>query len=353
MNATKVQHPQQVQKQQQQQQKVMVAQKQQPPVKQPAQTQPQQPQPQPQQQLQQAQVKASSPTVVNPASGQKDDNNDDGGGGGGGGAGERSPQGSARRSSRRRHQPQGRTIQIPPAVRAVAEEAQKLLFESTKLIFNQVVFQVPRSPKEALAIMHHGITDMEKTNEEQQLYFLSWAHSQLFSAEMACLGYRFMKANIRMDPNLTVLPPVEEWLTLQVPSQKHRSPSSSVNAKQSPGKTLSKSNANILKPPRGRPPMPNAAGSANVTTQNVQKTTPQKHAQPQPQAVQNQSPANVESQPQQQTLQQQQPVPMDIDSAAAQETPGAEQQQGTAAPVEPKTPPQPVQKKILETIDLT
>lgn len=208
-------------------------------------------------------------------------------------------------------------IPIPPEVREVATHAQKMLFESTSLIFYNVAFQVPLSKEEALSVMRVGINDMEKSNDNQKLFFLSWAHSQLFSAEMASLGYRFIKAAIRIDKSISQAPPVDEWLTLEYPRQMGRSG----RASRGIGKPVGK-------PGSAQPPKTKPAATASSTGAGAVATAAPVHP-----AVQTSSGAAA-------TV----PTPA---APPASSTPAA---QAPEVPAPEQEPPKP---KRIETIDLT
>lgn len=109
-----------------------------------------------------------------------------------------------------------RVIPIPPAVEKVASRAQSLLLSTTGLLFCDVVFQVPRSEDEALAVIRGAVADLDKSEQNQKLFYLSWAHSQFFQAEMAAIGYKFIAARVRNSGGLKEPPPANTWLTLRL-----------------------------------------------------------------------------------------------------------------------------------------
>ncbi len=99
----------------------------------------------------------------------------------------------------------------------MANRAQKLLYDTTQLLFYDVAFLVPRTEAEALAITRGAIPDNDKSENRKKIFLMSWAHSQFFQAEMAALGYKFITARIKRESKLQRLPKVEDWLQLRVP----------------------------------------------------------------------------------------------------------------------------------------
>ncbi len=219
---------------------------------------------------------------------------------------------------KRRRERLTKVIAAPAAVRRIAERCQKILFESTGMTFVNVKFQVPRSKEEALSVINRGIRDMEKSNDSRKMYFLGWAHSQIFSAEMAALGYRFLTAGIRCDTKMTQPPPLEKWLTLERPL----GPSSRKKLRQ-------------FKGPKSSPPNLPTSNAAPASLNSVAPSCP--------------------STP---TLRQRIPAPLTTQSIL---TSTATQRQavrsaGTDAPVANVMSPAPARKtagRIVETIDLT
>lgn len=102
-------------------------------------------------------------------------------------------------------------------VRKVAERSQRLMFKGTHLYFADAAFQVPSSEEEAIDIMRKGTYDVDKEIKEasNDLYYVSWSHTQFFSAQMAALGYRFVSSNLRRSLKQSSPPPVSTWLRLE------------------------------------------------------------------------------------------------------------------------------------------
>lgn len=109
-----------------------------------------------------------------------------------------------------------RLVPIPATVDAVASRAQELLFRTTGLLFCDAAFQVPRSEDEALSVIRGAIADFDRSSQNGKLFYLSWAHSQFFQAEMAAIGYRFVAARVRNAAGATGPPPVSSWLSLRL-----------------------------------------------------------------------------------------------------------------------------------------
>lgn len=102
-------------------------------------------------------------------------------------------------------------------VRKVAERSQRLMFKGTHLYFADAAFQVPSTEEEAIDIMRKGTYDVDKETKEaaSDLYYVSWSHTQFFSAQMAALGYRFVSSNLRRNLKQATPPPVNTWLRLE------------------------------------------------------------------------------------------------------------------------------------------
>lgn len=102
-------------------------------------------------------------------------------------------------------------------VRKVAERSQRLMFKGTHLYFADAAFQVPSTEEEAIDIMKKGTYDVDKETKEaaNNLYYVSWSHTQFFSAQMAALGYRFVSSNLRRNLKQANSPAVSTWLRLE------------------------------------------------------------------------------------------------------------------------------------------
>lgn len=109
-----------------------------------------------------------------------------------------------------------RRCEITQAVRDVAERMQQSLYRGSNIYFTKAVFRVPTSVEEAFGIMKTGTFDVDKeTDPANSLYFVSWAHTQYFAAQMAALGFRFKTCNLKRRVGQFALPPVDQWLWLE------------------------------------------------------------------------------------------------------------------------------------------
>lgn len=107
--------------------------------------------------------------------------------------------------------------ELTAQVRRVAERSQNLIFSGTSLFFADAVFQVPSTEEEAMETMRQGTTDVDKdgSGPSNDLYFVSWSHTQFFAAQMAALGYRFLSSNLKRKARQSQPPPVKDWLRLE------------------------------------------------------------------------------------------------------------------------------------------
>lgn len=199
---------------------------------------------------------------------------------------------AARRSMSPLHKTTACEITAP--VRKVAERTQQLMFSSTNIFFADAAFQVPTTVDEAMEIMRKGTHDVDKASNRKQddLYFMSWSHTQFFAAQMAALGFRFLSSNLKKKAVQTTPPRVEDWLRLEryhtVPrrlSQAEtplKSPApvpSSTNSKL-PASSTPQSNTAPDKPLTSEPPpTPTPAATQDETTSGAEKTKP-KQANP-------------------------------------------------------------------------
>lgn len=108
-----------------------------------------------------------------------------------------------------------RVAPIPPAVEAIATQAQELLFVVTGMLFHDVAFQVPSDEDEDLAVMRGFVANLDQPSQNGKLYYLSWDHLQFFQAEMAEIGYKFVTAKVR-EAGPANKTPVCSWLTLRL-----------------------------------------------------------------------------------------------------------------------------------------
>lgn len=142
--------------------------------------------------------------------------------------------------------------ELTAQVRKVAERSQNLIFSGTSLFFADAVFQVPSTEEEAMETMRQGTTDVDKDGNgpNNDLYFVSWSHTQFFAAQMAALGYRFLSSNLKRKARQAQPPPVREWLRLEkyqsiprpLPSANTVTANGNPNASnQPPGSTPTKS----------------------------------------------------------------------------------------------------------------
>ncbi|CDF34688.1 unnamed protein product [Chondrus crispus] len=109
--------------------------------------------------------------------------------------------------------------ELTSPVLKVASRSQDLIFSGASLFFTKAVFKVPSTEEEALDTMRTGTSDVDKDLPDgspiNDLYFLSWSHTQFFAAQMAALGYRFLSSNLSRRAQKTKPPAVSEWLRLE------------------------------------------------------------------------------------------------------------------------------------------